>query len=89
MWLNLNPSGTPDDHLILSDEELCRGLHEFWEGDGKTSKATGAFLQKVFQLSSNRLRSVQGTNVAWERSYEGQDTDLRAAAKRAAPFLSR
>ncbi|MDP8914450.1 MAG: hypothetical protein M3N39_12865 [Pseudomonadota bacterium] len=89
MWLNLNPGGTPEEHRVLSDEQLARGEHEFWHGDGKTSKATGAFLQRIFQTPFDRLRSVQGTNVAWERSPKGHDIDLRAAAKRAAPFLGR
>jgi len=89
MWINLNPGGTPEQHQVLSDDQLGKGLHEFWHGDGKTSIATGAFLQKIFQLPVDRLCSVQGTNVAWERSQKGADIDLRAAAKRAAPFLAR
>lgn len=89
MWLNLNPGGTPLEHRVLSDDQLAQGKHEFWHGHGKTSKATGAFLERIFQAPLDRLRSVQGTNVAWERSRKGQDIDLRAAARRAAPFLGR
>ncbi len=89
MWINLHPGGAPEEHQVLSNEQLAQGLHEFWHGHGRTSKATGAFLQQVFQCPFDKLRSVQGTNVAWERSPKGQDIDLRAAAKRAAPFLLR
>jgi hypothetical protein len=89
MWINLNPGGTPDDHQVLSDEQLSLGKHEFWDGDGKTAKATGEFLQKIFNAPPNKLRSVQGMNVAWERSRKGSDIDLTAAARRAAPFLIR
>lgn len=89
MWINLNPGGTPEQRHVLSDEQLARGQHEFWHGDGKTSRATGAFLQRLFETPSTRLRSIQGTNVAWERSRAGKDIDLRAAAQRAAPFLLR
>lgn len=89
LWVNLNPGGTPMDHQVLSDEQLSRGQHEFWDGHGRTSKATGAFLERVIAASAERLRSVQGTNVAWERSSKGGDIDLRAAAKRTAPFLLR
>ena len=89
MWVNLNPGGTAEDHHVLSDYQLAQGEHEFWHGHGKTSKATGAFLQQVFDAPLERLRSIQGTNVAWERSHKGSDINLRAAAKRAAPFLKR
>ncbi len=89
MWVNLNPGGTPEDHQVLSNEQLAQGRHEFWHGHGKTSKATGAFLQQIFRAPLNKLRSIQGTNVAWERSRKGRDIDLRAAARRAAPFLIR
>lgn len=89
MWINLNPGGTPDDHRVLSDEQMARGQHEFWHGDGKTSRATGSFLAQIFPVPSIRLRSIQGTNVAWERSRAGRDIDLDAAARRAAPFLRR
>lgn len=89
MWINLNPGGTPEEHQVLSDEQLARGQHEFWNGHGKTSKATGFFLQQLLRAPLDNLRSIQGTNVAWERSNKGQDIDLRAAARRAAPFLIR
>ena len=89
MWINLNPGGTPTDHKVLSDEQLGEGLHEFWHGDGKTSKATGKFLQQVFAAPHDRLRSVQGTNAVWERSRKGKDLNLRNAAEQAAPFLLR
>jgi hypothetical protein len=89
LWLNLNPGGTPEQHKVLTDEQLAAGRHEFWHGDGKTSRATGAFLQQIFRSPLDRLRSVQGTNVAWERSRAGRDIDLRAAASRTAPFLTR
>ena len=89
LWINLNPGGTFDDHHVLSDVQLAAGRHEFWHGHGKTSKATGAFLERIFDAPSERLRSVQGTNVAWERSRVGADIDLKAAATRAAPFLAR
>jgi hypothetical protein len=87
LWLNLNPGGTPETFKVLSDEQLASGRHEFWHGDGKTSKATGAFLAKVFEVPSMKLRSIQGTNIAWERSPQGRDIDLAASARRAAPFL--
>jgi hypothetical protein len=89
LWINLNPGGTPEDHQVLTDEQIAAGRHEFWHGHGRTSKATGAFLQRLFDAPADRLRSVQGTNVAWERSREGADLDLKAAAARAAPFLAR
>ncbi|WP_296219593.1 hypothetical protein [uncultured Sphingomonas sp.] len=89
VWINLNPGGTPDDHKVLSDDQLATGRHEFWHGHGRTSQATGAFLQRIFEAPLDRLRSVQGTNVAWERSRKGGDIDLRASAARAAPFLAR
>lgn len=89
VWINLNPGGTPDNYKILSDEQLAQGRHEFWHGDGKTSKATGQFLQRLFGVTQRKLRSIQGTNVAWERSKQGSDINLALAAKRAAPFLNR
>lgn len=89
LWINLNPGGTPDDYKILSDDQLAQGRHEFWHGDGKTSKATGQFLQRLFGVPQRKLRSIQGTNVAWERSKKGSDINLVQAAKRAAPLLNR
>lgn len=89
VWINLNPGGTPDNYKILSDEQLAQGRHEFWHGDGKTSKATGQFLQRLFGVPQRKLRSIQGTNVAWERSKQGSDINLALAAKRAAPLLNR
>ena len=89
MWFNLNPGGTPEDHQVLSDEQMAKGQHEFWNGHGKTSKSTGFFIQQIYQKPVEHLRSIQGTNVAWERSRKGRDIDLRAAAIRAAPFLTR
>lgn len=89
MWLNLNPGGTPLDYRILSDEQLAKGKHEFWHGYGKTSRATGAFLERIFNVPPMQLRSVQGTNVAWERSRTSSDMKLKDSAKRSAPFLKR
>lgn len=89
VWLNQNPGGTPENYRILSDDELAHGRHEFWHGDGRTSKATGQFLQRLFGGPQRKLRSIQGTNVAWERSRKGSDINLSAAANRTAPFLNR
>lgn len=89
MWLNLNPGGSPDNYRVLSDEQLARGQHEFWNGHGKTSIATGSFLQRLFNVPLQRLRSVQGTNVVWQRSPTGKDIDLDAGARITAPFLRR
>lgn len=89
MWLNLNPGGSPDYYRVLSDEQLARGQHEFWNGHGKTSIATGSFLRQLFNVPLRRLRSVQGTNVVWQRSPSGKDIDLDAGARVSAPFLRR
>jgi len=89
IWINLNPGGTPDDHQVLSDDALSRGRHEFWHGNGKTSIATGKFIEKIFNEPIDKLLSVQGSNVVWERSRRGEDINLRRAAERTAPFLAR
>lgn len=88
LWLNLNPGGTVENHQILSDEQLLAGEHEFFDGHGKTSVATGSFLRALFPRASERqLRAIQGSNVAWQRSNEGRDINLKQAAHKAAPFL--
>jgi hypothetical protein len=87
LWINLNPGGTSEDHQILSDDQLAQGRHEFFEGNGKTSVATGSFLRKIFSGQGGRVRSIQGTNIVWPRSRQGSDLDISAHAKITAPFL--
>lgn len=90
LWMNLNPGGTVADHSNLTDAQLLAGGHEFFDGHGKTSQATGAFLRSIMpQMPDAKLRSVQGTNVAWERSGKGRDIDLLSAARITAPHLTK
>jgi hypothetical protein len=88
MWINLNPGGTSDSYRILSDADLATGKHEFFDGHGGTSKATGRFLRLVFDAPMERLRAVQGTNLAWERSRSAGDIDVEAAAIKPCPTSS-
>lgn len=87
LWINLNPGGTPEDHKVLSDGDLAKGKHEFFEGHGKTSLATGKFLRRLFEGQGARVRSIQGTNVVWQRSKQGSDLDITQCARLTAPFV--
>ena len=87
LWINLNPGGTPENHKVLSDGDLAKGKHEFFEGHGKTSVATGKFLRGLFVGQEARVRSIQGTNVVWQRSEQGSDLDITQCARLTAPFV--
>lgn len=89
LWLNLNPGGDEDNCVILSDDEIADGKHEYFNGHGATSEETGACLRALFAGEGDRVRSVQGSNVVWERSPDADQVDLNKGAREAAPFLRR
>lgn len=91
LWLNLNPGGDENSCVVLSDKEIEQGKNEYFDGHGNTSEETGKCLRALFPEDSTNLRSVQGSNVIWQRSSNSDPDkiDLKSAARDAAPFLRR